>query len=67
VREVLDDLVLFDVHDNLGARRHDLGAPAVDPLKLDLHLPPGAGCLPWDRIGPLLTAHDAPLMLEVER
>jgi sugar phosphate isomerase/epimerase len=67
VRAVLDEVVLFDVHDNLGARRHDLGAPGVDPLKLDLHLPPGAGCLPWDRLGPLLAAHGAPLLLEVER
>lgn len=67
VRAVLDDVVLFHLHDNLGARRHDLGAPGVDPLRLDLHLPPGAGCLPWDRLGPLLAAHPAPLMLEVER
>ena len=67
VRAVLDEVVLFDVHDNLGARRHDLGAPGVDPLKLDLHLPPGAGCLPWDRLGPLLADHHAPLLLEVER
>jgi sugar phosphate isomerase/epimerase len=67
VRAVLGEVVLFHVHDNLGARRHDLGAPGVDPLKLDLHLPPGAGCLPWDRLGPLLAEHRAPLMLEVER
>jgi sugar phosphate isomerase/epimerase len=67
VRAVLADVVLFHVHDNLGARRHDLGAPGVDPLRLDLHLPPGAGCLPWDRLGPLLADHPAPLMLEVER
>jgi sugar phosphate isomerase/epimerase len=67
LRAALDDVVLFHLHDNLGARRHDLGAPGVDPLRLDLHLPPGAGCLPWDRLGPLLAAHDAPLVLEVER
>ena len=67
VRAVLGDVVAFDVHDNLGARRHDLGAPGVDPLRLDLHLPPGAGCLPWDRLGPLLADHPAPLLLEVER
>jgi sugar phosphate isomerase/epimerase len=67
VRAVLGDVVLFHVHDNLGARRHDLAAPGVDPLRLDLHLPPGAGCLPWDRLGPLLAGHTAPLMLEVER
>jgi sugar phosphate isomerase/epimerase len=64
---VLADVVLFHVHDNLGARRHDLGAPGVDPLKLDLHLPPGAGCVPWDRLAPTIAGHRAPLMLEVER
>jgi sugar phosphate isomerase/epimerase len=37
-----------------------------DPLAVR-DLPPGAGCLPWDRLGPLLAAHAAPLMLEVER
>jgi sugar phosphate isomerase/epimerase len=67
IRAVIDDVVLVHVHDNLGARRHDLDAPGVDPLKLDLHLAPGAGTLPWDQVGPLLAAHRAPLMLEVER
>jgi sugar phosphate isomerase/epimerase len=67
VRAALEDAVAFHLHDNLGARRHDLGAPGVDPLRLDLHLPPGAGCLPWDRLGPLLADHPAPLVLEVER
>jgi sugar phosphate isomerase/epimerase len=64
---VAGDVVLFHVHDNLGARHHDLGRPGVDPLKLDLHLPPGAGTLPWDRVAPRLRDHPAPLMLEVER
>ncbi|MEA2228606.1 MAG: hypothetical protein QOF04_2236 [Solirubrobacteraceae bacterium] len=60
------DVVLFHVHDNLGARRHGLGAPGVDPLRLDLHLAPGAGSLPWDTVVETLHAHSAPLMLEVE-
>jgi sugar phosphate isomerase/epimerase len=60
------DVVLFHVHDNLGARLHGLEAPGVDPLRLDLHLPPGAGSLAWHRIAPLLRAHEAPLMLEIE-
>ncbi|MCW3016922.1 MAG: sugar phosphate isomerase/epimerase [Solirubrobacterales bacterium] len=63
---VADDVVLFHVHDNLATRRHDLGAPAVDPLRLDLHLPPGAGTLPWDTVAETLRAHRAPLMLEIE-
>ena len=60
------DIVLFHVHDNLGARLHGLEAPGVDPLRLDLHLPPGAGSLPWHRSAPLLRKHGAPLMLEIE-
>jgi sugar phosphate isomerase/epimerase len=60
------EIVLLHVHDNLGARLHGLEAPGVDPLRLDLHLPPGAGSLPWHRIAPLLAKHEAPLMLEVE-
>lgn len=67
VRAVAAEVVLFHVHDNLGARRNDLGAPGVDPLKLDLHLPPGVGTLPWDQVATQLCAHTAPLMLEVER
>ena len=63
---VAPDVVLFHLHDNLGVRRHDLDAPGVDPLKLDLHLPPGRGCLPWGRIAGVLRDHAAPLLLEVE-
>ena len=63
---VAPDVVLFHVHDNLGVRRRDIDAPGVDPLKLDLHLPPGRGSLPWGRIAGTLRDHDAPLLLEVE-
>jgi sugar phosphate isomerase/epimerase len=66
VSRVAPEVVLFHVHDNLGARHHDLGFPGVDPLRLDLHLPPGAGTLPWDRIRDVLLDHRAPLMLEIE-
>lgn len=66
VRRVAPEVVLFHVHDNLGARRDDLGFPGVDPLRLDLHLPPGAGTLPWDRVRDVVLHHDAPLMLEIE-
>lgn len=62
---VLGDVGLFHVHDNLGARRHDVQAPGVDPLRLDLHLPLGAGTLPWSRVAEALREHDAPLMLEI--
>jgi hypothetical protein len=43
VAAVAADVVLFHVHDNLGVRRRDIDAPGIDPLKLDLHLPPGRG------------------------
>jgi sugar phosphate isomerase/epimerase len=63
---VAPDVVLFHVHDNLGVRRRDIDVPGVDPLKLDLHLPPGRGSVPWRRIAGALRDHDAPLLLEVE-
>jgi sugar phosphate isomerase/epimerase len=59
------DVVLFHAHDNLGCRRA-IDAPGVDPLKLDLHLPPGRGSVPWARIAGMVAAHAAPVMLEVE-
>jgi sugar phosphate isomerase/epimerase len=63
---VLDHVSLFHVHDNFGARRRRTGEElGVDPLRLDLHLPPGRGTLPWTRLRPLLAEHDAPLVLEV--
>jgi sugar phosphate isomerase/epimerase len=52
--------------DNLGVRRRDIDAPGIDPLKLDLHLPPGRGSLPWGRVAAVLREHSAPLLLEVE-
>ena len=65
-RPVLDLVSAFHVHDNFGARKRRTGEElGVDPLRLDLHLPPGRGTLPWPRLGPLLAAHDAPLVLEV--
>jgi len=65
VRPALDSVVLFHVHDNLGARRGVAVPPELDPLRLDLHLPPGRGTLPWRRLAPLLDGHAAPLMLEI--
>jgi sugar phosphate isomerase/epimerase len=62
---VLDQVALFHLHDNLGARRRGPRPQGLDPLRLDLHLPPGRGNLPWDRVRPMLAEHQAPLMLEV--
>jgi sugar phosphate isomerase/epimerase len=66
VAAVAPDVALFHLHDNLGVRRRDIDAPGIDPLKLDLHLPPGRGSLPWGRIAGVLREHDAPLVLEIE-
>jgi sugar phosphate isomerase/epimerase len=58
-------VALFHLHDNLGVRRGGVGVAGVDPIQLDLHLPPGAGSIPWERIGAQLVDHRAPLMLEL--
>jgi sugar phosphate isomerase/epimerase len=65
IEPVLDSVVLFHLHDNLGGRWDGASPAGLDPLRLDLHLPPGKGSLPWQRISPLLAAHRAPLVLEV--
>ncbi|MDX6697058.1 MAG: hypothetical protein QOE65_455 [Solirubrobacteraceae bacterium] len=62
---VLDAVVLFHLHDNLGARRTGVTAPAVDPLRLDLHLAPGAGRLGWGAVAPLVLGRSVPAVLEV--
>ena len=61
----LDHAVLFHLHDNLGARRGLPSPPELDPLRLDLHLPPGRGTVPWARLAPLLERSEAPLLLEI--
>ncbi len=63
---VLDVVALFHVHDNLGARRYDGGGHTFDPLRLDLHLPPGLGTVPWESLAPMLVRHDAPLVMEID-
>lgn len=62
---VIDETVLFHVHDNLGRRRGPGTPPGIVPLRLDLHMPPGRGTLPWQAIAPLLRTHPAPLLMEV--
>ena len=61
IEPVLDTVTLFHAHDNLGARWQPVGAESgVDPLRLDLHLPPGRGTLPWERVAPRLAATRLP-------
>lgn len=62
---VRDDVVLFHVHDNLGVRRGPGTPPGILPLRLDLHMAPGRGSLPWRAIAPLMRTHPAPLLMEV--
>jgi sugar phosphate isomerase/epimerase len=66
IEPALDRTVLFHLHDNFGARRDGEEPPEIDPLRLDLHLPPGRGTVPWARLLPLFgRKHGAPLLLEV--
>ncbi|MBS1868934.1 MAG: sugar phosphate isomerase/epimerase [Actinobacteria bacterium] len=65
VAAVRAEVVLFHVHDNLGLRRGPGTPPGILPLRLDLHMAPGRGTLPWRTIAPLMRTHPAPLLLEV--
>ena len=65
IEPAFNHTVLFHLHDNLGARRGDPTPPELDPIRLDLHLPPGRGSIPWQRLAPRLRTHPAPLLLEV--
>jgi sugar phosphate isomerase/epimerase len=65
IEPALNHTVLFHLHDNLGARRGGETPPELDPLRLDLHLPPGRGNVPWDRLAARLRGHATPLLLEV--
>lgn len=65
VEPVLDMVALFHLHDNLGARWIADERPDLDPLRLDLHLPPGEGSLPWAEVADSLTSHGAPVIWEV--
>lgn len=59
------DIVLFHVHDNLGVRRGPGTPPGIVPLRLDLHMAPGRGTLPWRPVSRLMRTHPAPLLMEV--
>jgi sugar phosphate isomerase/epimerase len=66
IEPALDRAVMFHLHDNLGARHGESESPELDPLRLDLHLVPGRGTVPWERLAPLLARkHGAPLLLEI--
>lgn len=60
-----DEIVLLHVHDNLGVRRGPGTPPGIVPLRLDLHMAPGRGTLPWRALAPFLRGSQAPLLMEV--
>ncbi len=65
VEPVLDRVIVFGVHDNFGAAPGRSRSGGLEPLRLDLHMPPGAGTVPWAALAPTLAAHPAPLQLEI--
>ncbi len=65
IEPLLDDVIMFGVHDNFGARPEAQRAGGIEPMRLDLHLAPGAGSVPWASLAPLIAPHPAPLVLEV--
>ncbi|MFN8161088.1 MAG: TIM barrel protein [Solirubrobacterales bacterium] len=65
IAPALEFTTLFHVHDNLGSRRLGPRPAELDPLRLDLHLPPGRGSLPWGEVAAPLEAHPAPVVLEI--
>jgi len=62
---VSEEVVLFHVHDNLGVRHGPGTPPGIVPLRLDLHMAPGRGTLPWRALAPAMRSHPAPLLMEV--
>lgn len=66
IEPALDVAILFHLHDNLGSRRQPGPVPAgIDPLRLDLHLSPGRGTVPWRSLASHLKRGEAPLILEI--
>ncbi len=65
IEPLLCEVIVFHVHDNYGAGAEVPRAGGVEPVRLDLHLAPGAGTVPWRALAPTLCAHEAPLVLEV--
>jgi len=67
IEPVMDAVTLIHAHDNYGARRAQAlgGTLGVDPLRLDLHLPPGRGTLPWGEVAQHVMRSGAPVILEV--
>jgi sugar phosphate isomerase/epimerase len=65
VEPVLDRVIVFHLHDNFAGRPEVQRAGGIEPVKLDLHLAPGAGTVPWGDLARWLARHPAPLQLEI--
>jgi sugar phosphate isomerase/epimerase len=65
VEPVLERVIVFGVHDNFGAAPGAPRSGGIEPLRLDLHMPPGAGTVPWAGLAPTLASRRAPLQLEI--
>jgi sugar phosphate isomerase/epimerase len=65
IAPALPRAIVFHLHDNFGADGSAQRAGGLEPVRLDLHLPLGAGSLPWRAVAPLLCDHAAPLQLEI--
>ena len=65
VAPVLDRVIVFGVHDNFGAAPAAPRSGGLEPLRFDLHMPPGAGTVPWAALAPMIAMHTAPVALEV--
>jgi sugar phosphate isomerase/epimerase len=65
IEPVLKHVVVFGIHDNFGAAQAGPRSGGLEPLRLDLHMPPGAGTLPWAAVSAMLASHPVPLQLEI--
>jgi sugar phosphate isomerase/epimerase len=65
VEPVLDRVIVFGIHDNFGAAPGAPRSGGIEPLRLDLYMPPGAGTVPWAALAPMIATHPAPIQLEV--
>ena len=65
IAPLLDLVAAFAVHDNFGSRSGAQRAGGIEPMRVDLHLAPGAGSVPWASLAPLIACHPAPIVLEV--
>lgn len=62
---VLRRAAIVAVHDNLGAHGAAPRPSGIDPVRLDLHLTPGEGTLPWARVAGLVSGLEVPVIVDL--